>query len=59
MTLVEDGAGLVFRYQDPQNYWSVVADQGVGTWTVNDPEQMRALAARGIDAICTDRPDLL
>jgi glycerophosphoryl diester phosphodiesterase len=31
----------------------------VGAWTVDDPAQMRALAALGLDAICTDRPDLL
>jgi glycerophosphoryl diester phosphodiesterase len=31
----------------------------VGAWTVDDPAQMRALATRGLDAICTDRPDLL
>ncbi len=31
----------------------------VGAWTVDDPKDMRALIARGIDAICTDRPDLL
>ena len=30
----------------------------VGAWTVDDPAQMRALAARGIDAICTDHPDV-
>jgi len=30
----------------------------VGAWTVDDPAEMRALAANGIDAICTDRPDL-
>jgi glycerophosphoryl diester phosphodiesterase len=30
----------------------------VGAWTVDDPMLMRALAARGIDAICTDRLDL-
>ncbi len=29
----------------------------VGAWTVNDPADMRTLAARGLDAICTDRPD--
>lgn len=29
----------------------------VGAWTVNQPAQMRALM--GLDAICTDRPDLL
>lgn len=29
----------------------------VGAWTVNDPADMRRLM--GLDAICTDRPDLL
>ena len=31
----------------------------VGAWTVDDPAQMRSLDASGIDAICTDRPDLI
>jgi glycerophosphoryl diester phosphodiesterase len=31
----------------------------VGAWTVNEPAEMRGLAAAGIDAICTDRPDAL
>jgi glycerophosphoryl diester phosphodiesterase len=31
----------------------------VGAWTVNDPADMRRLVALGLDAICTDRPDLL
>src|SRR5512135_2177267 len=31
----------------------------VGAWTVNEPSDMRALIARGLDGICTDRPDLL
>jgi glycerophosphoryl diester phosphodiesterase len=30
----------------------------VGAWTVDDSALMRTLAARGIDALCTDRPDL-
>ena len=30
-----------------------------GAWTVDDPAAMRALMTRGLDAICTDRPDLL
>lgn len=30
-----------------------------GAWTVDDPAEMRALIANGIDAICTDRPDVL
>lgn len=31
----------------------------VGAWTVDDPHDMRALTSLGIDAICTDRPDLM
>lgn len=30
----------------------------VGVWTVDDTALMLTLAARGVDAICTDRPDL-
>ncbi|MGB8365601.1 MAG: glycerophosphodiester phosphodiesterase family protein [Rhizomicrobium sp.] len=30
----------------------------LGAWTVNDPRDMEILAARGLDAICTDRPDV-
>ena len=30
-----------------------------GAWTVDTPGEMRALVATGIDALCTDRPDLL
>jgi len=31
----------------------------IGAWTVNDRTAMRVLATNGIDAICTDRPDLI
>ncbi|HTP77397.1 MAG TPA: glycerophosphodiester phosphodiesterase family protein [Rhizomicrobium sp.] len=31
----------------------------VGAWTVNDMSDMKTLIARGLDGICTDRPDLL
>jgi len=34
-------------------------DLKVGAWTVDEPDDMRALAARGLDALCTDRPDVL
>lgn len=30
-----------------------------GAWTVDDPAEMRTLARHGVDAICSDRPDLL
>jgi hypothetical protein len=35
LPVVETGAGLVFRYLDPQNYWSVVPDVASGTWSVS------------------------
>ena len=31
----------------------------VGAWTVNESAEMKKMTAQGIDAICTDRPDLL
>lgn len=31
----------------------------VGAWTVNEPAEMKKLLALNLDAICTDRPDLL
>ncbi len=31
----------------------------IGTWTVDDPDEIRWLASLGIDAICTDRPDVM
>jgi len=31
----------------------------IGAWTVDDPAEMSWLATLGVDAICTDRPDLL
>ncbi len=31
----------------------------IGVWTVNDPASMRQCLTAGVDAICTDRPDLL
>jgi glycerophosphoryl diester phosphodiesterase len=31
----------------------------VGAWTVNEPAEMKTLLALGLDAVCTDRPDLL
>lgn len=34
LTVVEEGAGIVFRYQDPDDYWSMTAKPSVGIWTV-------------------------
>jgi len=38
---VANGAGLVFRYQDPANFWAVVAVPDYATWAV-----VRALAGQ-------------
>ncbi len=35
MAKVADGAGLVFRYQDPRNYWAVTAAPYYATWVVS------------------------
>jgi hypothetical protein len=34
MAAPEQDAGLVFRYQDPSNYWSVTTNTSLGTWAV-------------------------
>ena len=34
LPVVESGAGLVFRYRDPANYWAVLPDVATGTWSV-------------------------
>jgi glycerophosphoryl diester phosphodiesterase len=31
----------------------------VAAWTVDEPAEMKRLIGLGLDAICTDRPDLL
>jgi len=34
-------------------------DLQVVTWTINEPDHMRVLAATGVDGIMTDYPDRL
>jgi hypothetical protein len=34
MPVVEAGAGLVFRYLDPDNFWAVIADPEAGNWAI-------------------------
>lgn len=34
LSRVVHGAGLLFRYQDPQNYWAVVVAPSYATWAV-------------------------
>lgn len=35
MASVERAAGLVFRYENPFNYWAMTAAPGGGTWTIS------------------------
>lgn len=39
--------------------WAKAHGYRVNVWTVNDPDDMRRLAGLGVDAIITDRPDVL
>jgi glycerophosphoryl diester phosphodiesterase len=56
------GDGWFPRYQDvtPQAVAEARARKlQLGAWTVNEAEEMERLTGLGLDAICTDRPDLL
>jgi glycerophosphoryl diester phosphodiesterase len=56
------GDGWFSRFQDITSEMVRQArDRGlqVGAWTVNEPGEMKRLIALKLDAICTDRPDLL
>ena len=55
-----DGWFPMYRDATPQTIAEARAlGLKVGAWTVNDPADMCALIAAGIDVICTDRPDLI
>lgn len=60
---VEMGARQVLPKADAVTPELVVAAKGQGlgvvAWTVNEPEEMRALMATGVDGIITDYPDRL
>ena len=56
------GAGWFPNLRDATG--SAVADAHalglkIGAWTVNEPADMQRLMEEGLDAVCTDRPDLL
>lgn len=38
--------------------WAKTNRYRVNTWTVDDPERIKALAALGVDAVITNRPDV-
>lgn len=55
-----DSAGVDRRYLTRGLYEALRrAGLGVGAWTVDDPTEMRALSALGVDFITTNRPDRL
>lgn len=54
LSTVERDAGLLFRYRDPDNYWAVTANPGLGTWTVRrvldgDGDRVGEMIAPAID----------
>lgn len=56
------GDGWFPRFQDATPEWVAQARARglqVGAWTVNAPDEMKRLIGLELDAICTDRPDLL
>jgi glycerophosphoryl diester phosphodiesterase len=44
---------------DEYMVWAKAIPAAVNTWTVNDPDEARRLAALGVDTIITDVPDLI
>jgi glycerophosphoryl diester phosphodiesterase len=57
-----DGNGWFPNYPDLTAANAALArgfDLNLAAWTVNDPAEMQRLTVLGVDAICTDRPDLL
>jgi glycerophosphoryl diester phosphodiesterase len=57
-----EGDGWFPFYRDASNEAIAEAHRlglKVGAWTVDDADDMRLLKAHGIDAICTDRTDLI
>jgi glycerophosphoryl diester phosphodiesterase len=44
---------------DEYMIWAKAIPAAVNTWTVNDPDEARRLAALGVDTIITDVPDII
>jgi len=56
------GAGWFPHFADARGLAiSDAHDRGlkIGAWTVNEIAQMQKLVEQGLDAVCTDRPDLM
>lgn len=57
-----DGAGWFPHFSQMTQAAAALAGSyglALGAWTVNEESEMQRLLALGLDAICTDRPDLL
>jgi len=62
VALQDAGAAVLWQQESLLDAELVDAVHGVGAtlaaWTVDDPVRMRVLASLGVDAICTNRPDV-
>ena len=60
--LTQTGATELWQHESLVDVELVEAVHGMGgrvyAWTVNDPGRMEALLNIGVDAICTDKPDV-
>jgi hypothetical protein len=54
LMVVEEGAGIVFRYRDDQNFWSVTAQPDDGSWLVLQVVDGNARARAEIDGPTDD-----
>ena len=54
VTVVEEGAGIVFRYRDEDDYWSMTASPSSGIWTVTKMVDGEATVAAEIPGATVD-----
>jgi len=54
LTVVEEGAGIVFRFRDRDNYWAMTASPSVGIWTVTRVLDGQATVAAEVPGVTAD-----
>jgi glycerophosphoryl diester phosphodiesterase len=61
-SVLDAGAGVLWQNDDLLDEALIGEAHAAGlrvyAWTVDEPERMRVLASLGVDAICTNRPDI-